>query len=403
MFTQKAPQIHAVADSAPTFANWIITNTQVPQFQVYYSARKGGGEMTEVPRRRGHRLIDKMVIHVETNELGHEIAYDRLREILDGYEDLLGTLEDERTYNPDDTRTQQQESAEMKLSHKLYLTPATEGSYAVEARLYDDSDNVQPTLPFEEQGFSRVLTVIDCVANGDPEQFARTVPSKLARQHVLDGIRRVSPRPTERIRVISGIEMQRTTELKQADIIPFNILKPIEDDYSDAEVIGRIASVDFESKKLKLRPNGSKRRFTISYDKEIEDHLMQARHKLMTVKCRVRYNVNGDIADISNAAGIEELVLHDVTIKSFDADGVTHTFKNPITVAVKLDDETKQVYLGTFEKLDLCVYVEHQDEMRQEILDDLAWRWSSIVQADESELAPDAVAVRRTFLSLVAE
>lgn len=359
--------------------------------------------MADELKKRAHRLVDKMVIHVETDELGHEIAYDRLREILDGYEDLLGTLEDERTYNPDDTRTQQQESVEMKLSHRLYLSPATEGSYAVEARLYDDSDSIQLPLPLEEQGFSRVFTVINCVANGDPEQFAQVVPSKLARQHVLDGIEKICPRPTERIRVVSGIDTPKTTELIQADVIQFDILRPVDEEYYDAEVIGRIASVDFENKRLNLRPNGSKRRFSIPYDEEIEDRLMEARHQLMTVKCKVRYNVNGDIADISNADGIEELELRDILIDSFEANGVTHTFRNPISVAVKLDDDTSQIYLGIFEDLGMCVYAEHQEELRQEILDDLAWRWTSIAQADECELAPDALAVRSTFLRMVAE
>lgn len=359
--------------------------------------------MADDAAKRPHRLVDKMVIHVQTDELGHEIAYDRLREILDGYEALLGTLGDERTYNIDDTRTQQQESAEMKLSHKLYLSPAQEGSYAVEARLYDDSDNIQPPLPFEGQGFARVLSIIQCVTAGDPEQFAREVPSKLARQCVLEGVKKVCPRPTERIRVTTGVDSPKSTELTQAKIIRFDQLNPVEDDYSDAEVIGRIVSVDFENKKLNFRPNGSKRRFSIPYDEEIEDRLVETRYMLMTVKCKVRYNVNGDIADITDASGIEKLELRDVVVDSFEADGVTHVFKTPITVTVQLDGDANRVYLGICEELGMCVYVEHQDEMRQEVLDDLAWRWHSIVQADETELAPDAIAVRSAFLDLVVE
>lgn len=358
--------------------------------------------MAEITGKNHHRLIDSMVIHVETDQLGHEIAYDRLREILDGYDILLGTLEDSRTYNPEDTRTQQQETADMKLGHKLYLSPATEGSYAVEARLYDDSDEASPTLPLYGLGFERVFRVIDCAESGDVEQFAQEVPSRLARTRVLEGIRKVCPKPTERITVVSGLETKKTTELKQAEVIPFTKLQPIEDEYHDAEVIGRIALVDFENKKLQLRPNGASRRFAIPYKPDIEDRLMETRRKLMTVKCKVKYNLNGDIADIKDADGIEELVLHPVEVASFVADGVTHFFKSPITVSVELD-ETGQVYLGIYEPLDLCVYVEHQDEMRQEILDDLSWRWSNIAMASEEDLAPDAVTVRNAFLDLVAD
>lgn len=212
----------------------------------------------------------------------------------------------------------------------------------------------------------------------------------------------MSLQPAERITVTSGLKRERTTELRQATIIPFEQLRPIEEGYFDAEVIGKVALVDFERKKLQLRPNGSTRRFPIQYDPEIEDRLMETRYKLMRVTCKVKYNVNGDIAEIVDADSIEELELRPVEIESFIADGGEHVFRHPITVTVELD-ETGQVYLGLFELLDLCVYAEHQDELRREILDDLAWRWSAIAMASEDELAPDAIAVRNAFLDLVVE
>ncbi len=358
--------------------------------------------MAEDSGKMNHRLVDKMVVHVETAELGHEISYDRFREIFDGYDALLGTLEDTRSYNPNNTRTQQQETADMRRSHRLCLSPATEGSYAVEARLYDDSENIDRPLPLYGEGFTRVLRVIGCAARGDVDAFIQEVPSKLARKNVLEGLKKISPQPSEKITLTSGLMLDSTTELKRADIIPFPKLQPIEEEYVDAEVIGHIVLVDFENKRLQFRPNGATRRFGIQYDPEIEDRLVETRYKLMTVKCKIRHNVNGDIADIADADGIEELELHPIEVSSFEADGVTHTFKSPITVAVELD-ETNQVYIGVFKELDLCVYVEHQDEMRREVLNDLAWRWTEIAMSKEEELAPDAIAVRNTFLDLVVD
>lgn len=353
--------------------------------------------------KRRHLLIDKMTIHVNTDSLSHEISYKRLREIMDGYEILLGTLEDSRTYNPNDSRTKQQEKSEDRLSHMLYLSPAVEGSYACEARLYDDSDEVnEPPLPLYGEGFDRVLRVIDCVASGDGERFEEVVPSRLARTEVLKGVEKVSPKADEKISVVVGLKQESIVELKQAEVIPFERLKPVEDKYTDAEVIGRIAQVDFEGKKLWLRPGKATKKFCIEYDSEIEDRLMEARHELMTVKCKVKYNINGDIADIIDADGIEELQLKDIDISEFEVDGVKHHFEVPITVKVELD-ETGQVYIATYDQLQLCVYAEHQDELRQEIEGDLEWRWSEIAMADDSELAPDALAVKRTFHELVGD
>lgn len=358
--------------------------------------------MTSDKEQRKHQLIDKMTIHVETDSLSHEISYDRLREIMDGYETLLGTLEDDRTYDPNDTRTQLKERPEAKLNHKLYLSPATEGSYACEALLYDDSEYNEPNLPLYGEGFGRVLKVINCVADGNRDKFEEAVPSRLARVKILEGVEKVSPKVNEKISVSAGLRQVTVVDLKQAEIIPFEQLKPVEDGYTDAEVIGRIVRVDFEDKKLWLKPNGTTKKFDMRYDPEMEDRLMEARHELMTVKCKVRYNINGDIADVIDADGIEELQLKNIDIAGFEADGMRHSFKIPITVTVRLD-ETGQVYLGTYDPLELCVYAEHQEELHQEIEGDLAWRWSEIAMADDSELAPDALAVKRTFHELVGD
>lgn len=351
---------------------------------------------------RNHRLVDKLEIHVDTDGLTDEISYDRLREIMDGYDILLGTLADSRTYDADDARVQQQESTEMKLSHKLYLSPAKEGCYSATALLYDDSEEQIQELPIYGTGFERVLRVIDCAATGDVEQFSQMVPSKLARKRVLDGVAKVSPGDGERMKIVSGIDERKTTELKQAKVIPFNKLQPVEEDYTDAEVIGRIVVVDFEKHRLFLRPSGATKRFSVDYDPEMEDRLMATRHELMCVKCRVKYNVNGDIQDIKEADGIEALDLKDIEIARFDADGRTYTFKKPIVVRVGLD-ETGQVYIGTNDVLGLVVYAEHQDELLDEINADLAWRWTSLAQETEDNLAPDAVSVHRALLELVAE
>lgn len=351
---------------------------------------------------KNHRLVDQLEIHVDTDGLEHEIPYDRLCEILDGYDILLGTLADNRTYNPDDVRVQQKESAEMKLSHKLYLSPAKEGCYAATLLLYDDSEEYIQQLPFNGTGFEPVLTVINCTANGNIEQFNKIVPSKLARKRVLEGVRKVSPAEGERVMVITGIEERKTIELKKAKVIPFEKMQPVEEEYTDAEVIGRIVVVDFEKHRLSLRPNGATKRFAIDYDPDMEDRLMAKRQDSMCVKCKVKYNINGDIEDIKDADGIEALDLQDILISEFEADGVTHVFKEAIVVRVGLD-ETGQVYIGTYDPLGLVVYAEYRDELLGEVKADLSWRWTELVQEEVANLAPDATAVRATFLDLVVE
>ncbi len=96
---------------------------------------------------------------------------------------------------------------------------------------------------------------------------------------------------------------------RKATIIPFEQLRPIEEDSTTLKLSVKVALVDFERKKLQLRPmaHGTLPQFNTTPGNRRPS--VETRYKLMRGYMQVKYNVNGDIAEIIDADGIEELEL----------------------------------------------------------------------------------------------
>jgi hypothetical protein len=355
--------------------------------------------MGDSPRER--RLIDRMSIHVSTDGIGDEISFKRLKEMLDGYDTLLNIVSDEKSYDPDDKRASRPKPSEGKTTHAIYLAPAAKGCYCAEALLYDESDEPQARLSFAGGGFEPALSLIESVSNGEAEALAAQIPSRCARDQAVKEVENILPRGNERISVAVGEDGSERTELKRADLIDFASMRLATGEYIDGSIIARVVGVDFEAEKIGLRPTNGKKKFWVDYDPDIEDRLVSNRLRPMTVNCRYRYDINGDIDDVKDASGIEELDLRVVVVSEFEAGGETIRLKEPLSIEVGLDEDASQVFIAECEPLGMVVFAEHQDEIRQEVLDDLAWRWSYIVNAPEETLAEDAVAARRNLLGLV--
>lgn len=357
--------------------------------------------MVEKQSRGGHRFVDEIELDIDTDGLGHEISFVRLQEIIEGYSQLLATVNDEKSHDPNDARTVLNESSDKKASHALYLSPARAGSFKNNLAIYDDSDEDMGTLPLDGIGFTPAFKIIRSVAENDVREFEARLPSKLARSRALDAIAKLCPKDNEVIRTESSRDPEINMELPKTRMIDFDDLRPVCDDYVDAIVIGTISSVDFESHTLKFRPSKSQRKYTVGYDPDMEDRLVASRKRPMTVNCQVRYDLNGNIADVINAEGVEELELGDITIDKFEYDGNVIEFEKPLLVEVELDEDTGQVFIGRCDPLGMIVYAEYQGDLVDEIRADLEWRWGNIALAPDDALSPNAIETKKAFLGLV--
>ena len=87
-----------------------------------------------------------------------------------------------------------------------------------------------------------------------------------------------------------------------------------------------------------------------------------------------------------------------ITIDSFMANGFNYFLPKPIEITPKLEDG---VYSAIYEPLGIDVYAESSNDLVDAIQEDLAWKWTHFVNANERHLASDALFIRSTLLDTV--
>ena len=87
-----------------------------------------------------------------------------------------------------------------------------------------------------------------------------------------------------------------------------------------------------------------------------------------------------------------------ITINSFMANGFNYFLSKPIEITPKLENG---VYSAIYEPLGIDVYAESSNDLVDAIQEDLAWKWTHFVNANERLLASDALSVRNALLNSV--
>lgn len=335
-------------------------------------------------------LLGSLDLHIETEGQESEIDFSRLMELLDGYKDIVLALNDSSIDNVNDHRTNIREREDLVFR----LAPAREGSYAQLLNVY--KTDKQTEIEFSG-GLNEVTGIIGLVQNNDVDGFRNQIKSPTVALRALEGVKKVLPKEGEIIRIKINDD---DYVLPKDKIIDFDAFKYGDNEYLDAQVNGQIVSVDFENKQMKIKAEGSGKKFSVRYCKELEEQLLRNRKELMSVKCQVRYDIHGNIADIKNADGLEELVLLPIEIEGFESNHQHYSFASKLIIQPTLD-ETKQIFIAEYKPLELLVYAEFLEDLIDEILYDIMWKWDNFVASDENNLADDAIRVREELLKMV--
>lgn len=87
-----------------------------------------------------------------------------------------------------------------------------------------------------------------------------------------------------------------------------------------------------------------------------------------------------------------------INIESFDVDGRTIRFKQPL--AVRVENKGKRYFCARHDGLNLIASANSRDKIGDEVQNELAFTWIEYVETDE-DLSPGAVQLRETFRELV--
>lgn len=357
------------------------------------------------------RRIDSAVIHMaggtDTPD-EHSIPVDQLIDMLQGLEDIVSGLADGRRLDFSDSRQRAQLTDDEKRHYRLFARPCEVGSFQQVVDLYDTRDSVQnldPLFDGCETTFSEAIEIVHCVSNGDKEQFDELVRSSSVAARVLNGVEKMCPRGTETIELK---KVDDAGKFKSVTIPPEAKARIIEwktlcEGPFPKEVIAKVTAVDFDSKKLTLKPLGGGRKLKAPYSDELQDSVLKDVHEgKWKLLCTARMTPNGEIEEIESVEGLEQLSLRrDIEIDSFECGGKKITFRNPLIVSEALDSDIGQAFVVEVPDLDIIVYSEFQGELIPALRDELSNKWDWIVQCPDDELTPRALRVKRKFMSLV--
>lgn len=159
-----------------------------------------------------------------------------------------------------------------------------------------------------------------------------------------------------------------------------------------------------DAQELRVKLNGSGKKQFVGYSQELEERtLHEVRNEQQKITCTVVFSPNGAIEKIDSIDKMSVLQLRSIEVASFDIDGRTIRFKEPIRLQEQLDADAGSMIYVEYPDLALVVFAEFQDDMEELIHEELANKWEWIVESDDDELAEDALEIKRRFLSITEE
>lgn len=357
------------------------------------------------------RVIDEAVFHITPDEStgAHDsIPFARAMEIMQGLMSIVSGLADARIGDEADSRSVLRPGEDVQEHYQLFLKPAQVGCYAMAVELVDTRDselNASPLFDDYEVTFSDVSNIFDLVNNNSIDEFRQRCQSRVVANKILDGVERITP-------VNGEVLYLNTTHRGTSQSIPIrrearkNIVQfraePIEPE--TVELYGTVAEVDFDNQQLRVKLNGSGKKQFVGYSQEFEERtLCEVRNEQQKLTCTVLFSPNGAIDRIKSIDKMVVLNLRTIEVASFDIDGRTIRFKEPIHLQEQLDADAGSMVYVDYPDLGLMVFAEFQDDMEELILEELANKWEWIVQSSDGELTEDALEIKRRFLSIVEE
>lgn len=354
------------------------------------------------------RLIDSAIFHVNPSADAPEsdaVSADRLSDIVQGLNDIVSGLADEKRFNDADDRRRSSLTQDERAHYALYFRPPQPGSFALPFELYDTRDNIEnqpPLFPDRETSFKQVADLLRFANDGDREAFYAAIGSPVVASKIEKGIDKLVPRGDETASLVIGGSEELSMPLKPSareNVLEWSSM--YEGPFTQ-ELVVTISSVDFDDNALKVKLASSRKKFKAPLSDELSSvKLDDLREKSWKILCDVLYTPNGAIAEIEAVKDIEELVLRKLTVSSFEADGKTVEFSVPLEVEEDLD-ETGSLFVVEVPSLDIYLYSEYQSDVMQCLRDELANKWEWLVCAPDEELTARALEVKRNFQQMVS-
>lgn len=291
-------------------------------------------------------------------------------------------------------------SADIQQRFPVLCLPPRQGSYLSPTII--GHSNTQWLDDDETAQIAHQLAEVMTAANsGDAEQLDKAVPDPTYRRFMFAALADMLPPPG------SGIEL----EVQQAgrELFIASRARPLLSrsrdkaiDQMRGVVTGYLFDIDFEGQRFGLYHPPSERKLSCTYDADGESMLLEHPLDLIQVVGLVERDEEGELLRVVRVDEVLEIDASPFEIEGFDLDGKRFRAVSPVKAEIVFEKDD-QLFLANISALGIETFAETRDELISAVIDEIQVLWREYAEAEDSDLAPDALSLKQSLQDIFVE
>jgi hypothetical protein len=292
--------------------------------------------------------------------------------------------------------------AEIEQRYQLKCDVPQPGSYLLPTFV----ESVQPQLISMDQVENVVGTfaaVADALQRQDRDEVAQQLPDTAIRKRVVDAFQHFAPKPGSGWR----LELSRNGTTVRMDDGWQRLIRrmyaPKETEPDRETVNGELIEINFADRQITILPIGSNRQLKITYQDAMEDFLLENRRAVIQITGRVSRDENGELKNMFDLESMSPLDLSPLEINEVEHDGMRLRFRQPAHLVPQLSEDNPQFVRIEEPSLGLDAFAGTVTDLVDEVAEDLVVVWKNYARAEDADLAPKALELKRRLLASLDE
>ena len=288
-------------------------------------------------------------------------------------------------------------SQSFKTRYSLLCKMTRDGSYVVPMVLNSSNTSVQEQTSVMD-GLESFLYSIEV---GDLESIQEIFPDSNLMLRALIEAKNFLPKSESKWQF--GFARNSGDEILLTSQSSIQVSEWLEAENDFVTLTGELVSIDFHNHKFVLLYPATDRRISCTYTQDLEEKLVANKRKLIQVTGEFTFDLSGNPIKSTDIARVEPIDLSSIVVEEILWAGQRLLLKEPLVFSPYLDEETKQLLV--IEEPHICLYAfaHTRKKLLEEIWEQISFMWNEYVKSDESNLASDAIKLRKQLLQTFEE
>lgn len=341
-------------------------------------------------------------IRLTNDEDLHEVPADILMRVLAGMQQLIYVIATAQEHKPIKTRFRV--SQEIQQRYSLSCQIPQPGSYVMPMTLGTTKSNSSVFTDYKKL-MDTTEAVWREIQQGKLARLSEILPDSKLRNRVLREIRKMLPKSGEGWKL--GFQQRDNPEiLVSADSAIAIIDQELTQDSSEDMVMtvtGELIRIDFDRHTVVLRYPPTHTEIECIYVEEVEETMIENRRELVQATGKFTLDQEGHPISLSDVTRLQPVDLSPMTLKSVKWGDRIFRFTEPMVLQPSLDEESQQLYVVEEPSLTLYAYAQTREQLLLEISEQIAFMWDEYVQAEDQDLAADALDLKQSLVKICQE